>query len=54
MIYSKGKTSNQGYSTQQSYHSELKEREFFREAKAKGVHHHLTGFIRIVKWTCLG
>jgi len=44
---------NQEYDTQQGYHSELKEREFPRQTKVKGVHHHKTGLTRNVKRTSL-
>lgn len=31
------------------YHSELKEKEFSRQAEVKGVHHHYSGLTRNVK-----
>jgi len=36
----KGKTYNQEYSTQQGYHSELKEIKFYKLAKVKRIYHH--------------
>lgn len=45
----KKKIYSQEYSTQEDYHLELEERDFLRQTKVKGVHHHKIDLTRNVK-----